>query len=112
MLDFHAFNPKKSKEAYIMNPIKEDLISEIIRVSQTNLLGKCEGKKGSDEHERDCVDWIRKNAAKYRKHFHDRLGELSAQDLGGILKELKASTKDLNDILDDCLSFPLVNRPS
>ena len=95
-----------------MNPIKEDLISEIIRVSQTNLLGKCKGQAGSDEHERDCVASIRENAAKYRNHFHDRLDELSAQDLGVILKELKTSQKDLNDVLDDCLSFPLANPPA
>tara|TARA_B100000686_G_C16156428_1_gene649344 strand:- start:155 stop:442 length:288 start_codon:yes stop_codon:yes gene_type:complete len=95
-----------------MDSIKENLISEIIRVSQTNLLGRCKGETGSDEHERDCVHWIQKNAAKYRKHFHDRLDEFSSQDLGGILKKLQTSQKDLNDILDDCLSFPLAKPPA
>ena len=111
MLGFHVNIPEKSRVELLMGPIKEGLISEIIRVSQTNLLGRYEGHAGSDEHERGCVDWIRKNAANYRKHFHDRLEEFSAQDLGGILKELKESRKDLNDILDDCLSFPLANPP-
>jgi len=95
-----------------MNPVKQDLISEIIRLSQTNLLRRFKGQSGSDEHERGCVDWIRKNAANYRKHFQDRLENISTQGLGKILKELKGSQKDLNDILDDCLNFPIANPPA
>ena len=90
-----------------MNSIKEDLISEIIRISQTNLLGKWKGSASSEKHELECVAWVRKNAAQYRKHFQNQLEDFPAQDLGTILKELKASKKDLNDILDDCLNFPL-----
>ena len=73
-----------------MSPIKEGLISEIIRISQKNLLGKNEswGAAQSDEHERSCVEWVKKNAATYRKHFYDQLGNFSAQELGLFLKGL------------------------
>ena len=96
-----------------MSPIKEGLISEIIRISQKNLLGKNEswGAAQSDEHERSCVEWVKKNAAMYRKHFYDRLGVCSCQELGDILKELSESKKDLSEIFNDCSEFPVVNTP-
>lgn len=90
-----------------MNPIKEDLISEIIRVSQKNLLGKSRewGAADSEEHAAGVVGWIRKNAAIYRKHYHDLLEDRSATELGSILKELSESQKDLNDILENAPMF-------
>ena len=98
----------------VMSPIKEELISEIIRVSQENLLGKSKGwgSNQSEEHERGCVEWIQKNATMYRKYFHDRLGGCSCQELGGILKELNESEKDLNEILKECSKFLATNPPT
>ena len=97
-----------------MSPIKEDLISEVIRVSQKNLLGKNEdwGVAHSDEHERGCLEWIQKNAAMYRKHFYSRLGGCSCQELGDMLRELSESKKDLNEIFNDCFKFPAASPPA
>ena len=108
---FPSANSGKVKGKLVMSPIKEDLISEIIRVSQRNLLGKNRdwGTAHSDEHERGCVEWIQKNAALYRKHFHDQLEGCSCQELGDILKKLSESKKDLNEILKDCSKFPAAN---
>ena len=91
-----------------MSPVKEDLISEIIRVSQRNYLGKNEdwGPTNSEAHELGALEWVKNNAATYRKHFNDRLGDFSAKELGLFLKELQGSQKDLNDILKDRESFP------
>ena len=82
-----------------MSRIKDDLVCEIIRVSQTNLLDKKKAEY-SKESENDVVmDWIRSNAASYRKDFKARLGSYSAADLGGMLSELTKSKKDLSEIL-------------
>ena len=45
-----------------MSRIKEDLICEIIRLSQTNLLDKKCANMSCDTKEQVAVDWIRKNA--------------------------------------------------
>jgi hypothetical protein len=82
-----------------MSQIKEDLICEIIRLSQTNLLDKKCAKMSCETQEQVAVDWIRKNAADYRVDFHTRLDTLSASKLGEILKDLSETGKDLNDIL-------------
>lgn len=84
-----------------MSQIKEDLICEIIRLSQTNLLDKKCANMSCDTQERVAVDWVRKNAADYRDDFHSRLEAYSATKLGEILKELTGTRKDLNDILED-----------
>ena len=82
-----------------MSRIKADLVSEIIRVSQTNLLSKkkaaCGGKSGEDI----VVDWIRSNAAEYRNDFEECLGSYSSIELGEMLSELTKSNKDLAEIL-------------
>ena len=111
---FPSTSSGKVKGMLVMSPIKENLISEIIRVSQRNLLGKNNdlGATHSDGHERGCVEWVQKNAAIYRKHFHNRLGGCSCQELGDILKELSESQKDLNEILKDCSKFPASNPPT
>ena len=98
----------------VLSPIKEDLISEIIRVSQKNLLAKNKdwGATHSDEHERGCVEWVQRNAATYRKHFHDRLEGCSCQQLGDILNELNGSKKHLNEVLKNCSKFPTANPPT
>lgn len=90
-----------------MNPVREDLINEIIRVSQTNLLGanRPKDETRSDEQERDVMEWIKNNAAAYRNHFRVRLDACSTQDLAGMLKELIQSRKSLNEIFKDRTSF-------
>ena len=84
-----------------MSRIKDDLVCEIIRVSQTNLLGKKKAEC-SKESENDVVmDWIRSNAASYREGFKECLDSYSAADLGEMLGKLNRSKKDLSEILKD-----------
>ena len=83
-----------------MSRIKADLICEIIRLSQTNLLDKKCANMTCDTHEQVAVDWVRKNAADYRLDFQSRLEVYSATRLGEILKDLTGTGKDLNEILE------------
>ena len=82
-----------------MSGIKEDLVCEIIRLSQTNLLDRKCANMSAETQDQVAVDWIQKNAAKYRFDFQSRLEVYSASQLSEILKELTVSEKDLNDIL-------------
>ena len=84
-----------------MSRIKADLICEIIRLSQTNLLDKKCANMSCDTQEQVAVDWVRKNAADYRLDFQSRLEVYSATRLGEILKDLTGTGKDLNEILVD-----------
>jgi hypothetical protein len=84
-----------------MSQIKEDLICEIIRLSQTNLLDKKCSNMSCETQEQVAVDWIRKNAADYRVDYHSRLDTFSASRLGEILKDLTETGKDLNEILEE-----------
>ncbi len=84
-----------------MSRIKQDLICEIIRLSQTNLLDKKCAKMSCETQEQIVLDWIRKNAAGYRVEFHTRLNALSASRLGRILKDLTGTGKDLSDIFEE-----------
>lgn len=83
-----------------MSRIKADLICEIIRLSQTNLLDKKCANMSSDTQEQVAVDWVRKNAADYRFDFQSRLEVYSATRLGEILKDITDTGKDLNEILE------------
>lgn len=83
-----------------MSRIKADLICEIIRLSQTNLLDKKCANMSCDTQEQVAVDWVRKNAADYREDFQSRLEVYSATRLGEILKDLTGTGKDLNEILE------------
>ena len=83
-----------------MSRIKADLICEIIRLSQTNLLDKKCANMSCDTQEQVAVDWVRKNAADYRVDFQSRLEVYSATRLGEILKDLTGTGKDLNEILE------------
>ncbi|MDE1045669.1 MAG: hypothetical protein OSA05_10385 [Nitrospinaceae bacterium] len=83
-----------------MSLIKADLICEIIRLSQTNLLDKKCANMSCDTQEQVAVDWVRKNAAEYRVDFQSRLEVYSATRLGEILKDLTGTGKDLNGILE------------
>ncbi|MBT3921074.1 MAG: hypothetical protein HOF21_00705 [Nitrospina sp.] len=84
-----------------MSQIKEDLICEIIRLSQTNLLDRKCANMSCETQEQVAVDWIRKNAADYRVDFQTRLSTYSASRLGEILRDLTESGKDLNEILKE-----------
>ena len=83
-----------------MSQITKDLICEIIRLSQTNLLDKKCANKRCEAQEQIVVEWIRKNAAEYRSDFQSKLNNYSPSELGDILKDLTKTGKDLNDILD------------
>ena len=83
-----------------MSRIKADLICEIIRLSQTNLLDKKCANMSCDTQEQVAVDWVRKNAADYRLDFQSKLEVYSATRLGEILKDLTGTGKDLNGILE------------
>ena len=83
-----------------MSMIKADLICEIIRLSQTNLLDKKCANMSCDTQEQVAVDWVRKNAADYRVNFQSRLEVYSATRLGEIFKDLTDTGKDLNEILE------------
>lgn len=85
-----------------MHQVKSDLICEIIRASQTNLLEKksFDAEYGSDEYERNVMDWVRNNARIYREHFRETLAACSCSRLSEILKELTYTQKDLEEIFD------------
>ncbi len=87
-----------------MSQIQEDLICEIIRLSQANLLDKKCASTSRETRERVAVDWIRKNAADYRADFRSRLDIYSASELGEILKNITRTGKDLHDILEETKS--------
>lgn len=84
-----------------MSPLKADLICEIIRKSQCNLLEKKGFNKsnGTDANEEAVLSWVRHNARDYREHFRCCLEELSTSELGEILKIVATTGKDLNEIL-------------
>lgn len=84
-----------------MNQVKDDLICQIIRISQTNLLEKI-GRANpcpSEENNQRVMDWIKNNAANYRKHFKDELGAFSTSELSHILRKVSQTTDDLDKIL-------------
>jgi len=89
-----------------MNQIKDDLICEIIRVSQTNLLKKKRAQSSEKSGEEVVLDWIRCNAASYREGFIVCLKPYPATELGDMLSELTQSGKDLSEILKDHRSDP------
>ena len=89
-----------------MNQIKDDLICEIIRVSQTNLLKKKRVQSSEKSGEKVVLDWIRCNAASYREDFIVCLKPYPAAELGDMLSELTRSGKDLNEILKGRSSGP------
>ena len=84
-----------------MSRIKDDLVCEIIRVSQTNLLGKKKAECSEESEDKVVMDWIRCNAASYREDFKQCLGSYSPAELGNMLSELTQSKKDLSEILEN-----------
>ncbi len=90
-----------------MSALKSDLICEIIRKSQTNLLKKKSGGNGvnGDCNEQLILQWIKNNAKSYRDYYCDQLSHCSTAELGDLLKELQDSMKDLNDLLINAPSY-------
>ena len=82
-----------------MSRIRDDLVCEIIRVSQTNLLGKKKAECSEESADDVVMDWIRSNAASYRKNFKECLDSYSTAELGNMLSMLTHSKKDLGEIL-------------
>jgi hypothetical protein len=95
-----------------MSQIKDDLICEIIRVSQTNLLGRKKSGEGDQKGEESILAWIKCNAANYRESFMIHLNEFSATELGEILSKLTSSGEDLSQILEGCSWSPVETKPS
>lgn len=90
-----------------MSPLKTDLICEIIRKSQCNLLEQKGYNKsnGSDQCEEQVMNWVRYNARGYREHFRDCLEIHSTSELGDILKKVATTGQHLNEILDNSPAF-------
>ncbi|SVE53132.1 uncharacterized protein METZ01_LOCUS505986 [marine metagenome] len=82
-----------------MSRIKDDLVCEIIRVSQTNLLASKKAECSGESEDETVMDWIRYNAASYREDFEECLGFYSPAELGDMLSELTQSKKDLSEVL-------------
>lgn len=95
-----------------MSQIKDDLICEIIRVSQTNLLGKKRSEAEDNKGEESVLDWIKCNAANYRESLMAHLNAFSATELGEILSKLIRSGKDLNQVMEGCSWTPVQSKLS
>ena len=82
-----------------MSRVKDDLVCEVIRVSQTNLLSKKKAQCAEGSGDDAVMGWIQMNAASYRENFKECLDSYSASELGDILNVLSQSEKDLSEIL-------------
>jgi len=58
--------------------IKDDLVCEIIRVSQTNLLARKKHESTEESGDDAVIKWIQSNAASYRSKYQDCLDSYSA----------------------------------
>ena len=81
-----------------MSRIKDDLVCEIIRVSQTNLLAKKKAECSEESGDDIIMEWIRRNAASYREDYKECLDSYSSVELGDMLNMLTLSRKDLGEI--------------
>ena len=104
--------PLDENRETLMSQIKDDLICEIIRVSQTNLLGRKQSQTEGHNGEEGILDWIKCNAANYRKSFMIHLDSFSATELGEILSKLTKSGEDLSQILEGCNWTPVETKLS
>ena len=96
-----GFAARQGKRNY-MSRIKDDLICEIIRVSQTNLLGRKQSGTDGSGGEDGVIDWIKNNAANYRESFMVSLDPYSARELGDILSKLTGTGRDFHQVLEGC----------
>ena len=84
-----------------MSRVKDDLISELIRVSQTNLLNKKKATCNKGSENDVILDWIKSNAARYRHGSMEFLDFYSPTVLGRMLSELTETNKDLSEIIEN-----------
>ena len=84
-----------------MSRIKDDLVCEIIRVSQTNLLAKKKAECSEESGDDAIIEWIRCNAASYREDYKEWLSSHSSLELGDMLNILTNSSKDLGEIFKE-----------
>ena len=83
----------------MVSRIKDDLVCEIIRVSQTNLLARKKNESTEESGDDAVIKWIQSNAASYRSKYEDCLDSYSALELGDMLSRLTQSQVDLDKIL-------------
>jgi len=83
----------------MVSRIKDDLVCEIIRVSQTNLLARKKTESTEESGDDAVIKWIQSNAASYRSKYEDCLDSYSALELGDMLSRLTQSKTDLDKIL-------------
>jgi hypothetical protein len=83
----------------MVSRIKDDLVSEIIRVSQTNLLARKKTESTDESGDDTVMKRIQTNAASYRNKYQDCLDSYSAVELGDMLSKLTQSKTDLDEIL-------------
>ena len=82
-----------------MSKIKDDLVCEIIRISQTNLLARKKNECTDGSGDDAVMKWIQCNAVSYRENYKECLDSYSAVELGDMLSMLTQSKKDLDEIL-------------
>jgi len=68
--------------------IKDDLVCEIIRISQTNLLARKKNECSDGSGEDVVMKWIQCNAVSYRENYKECLDSYSAVELGDMLSML------------------------
>ena len=83
-----------------MNQIKTDLISEVIRVSQTNFLNRERARFENGLADDAVVAWIQGNARSYREGWAEKLDSYPTAELGNLLKQLSSSDQDLEELLN------------
>ena len=83
----------------MVSRIKDDLVCEIIRVSQTNLLARKKNESTEESGDDAVIKWIQSNAAGYRSKYQDCLDSYSTLELGDMLNRLTQSKTDLDKIL-------------
>ena len=82
-----------------MSRIKDDLVCEIIRISQTNLLARKKNECSDGSGDDAVMKWIQCNAVSYRENYKECLDSYSAVELGDMLSMLTQSKKYLDEIL-------------
>ena len=81
-----------------MSRIKDDLVCEIIRISQTNLLARKKNECSDGSGDDAVMKWIQRNAVSYRENYKECLDSYSSVELGDMLNMLTHSRKDLGEI--------------
>lgn len=82
-----------------MNQIQTDLISEVIRVSQTNFLNRERAHFENGMADDAVLAWIQGNARGYREGWTEKLEGYPTAELGNLLKQLSSSNQDLEELL-------------